>query len=312
MRTHALTFDIEDYFQVHAYHHAISPSQWESYPSTIQDNVYRILDILDRYEVRTTFFVLGWVADRHAHLIRESHKRGHEIACHGYHHQAIFLNGPRHFRDDVIRAKKNLEDIIGERVLGYRAPTYSITSGTLWALNILAEAGFVYDSSIFPIYHDYYGIPQAQKRPFFLYLGGQDLMRQIMGTEAPKPYSPEEHGTAGIVEFPLTILHLCRVNLPVAGGGYFRFYPYFFTRWALKRVEKENRPFIFYLHPWEISPKLPRVRGVALRSRLRTNINLTSTRKKLERLLKDFRFLPVKDVLGQEGLAFWETDTDTR
>ncbi len=299
--THALTFDVEDYFHVHAYHDVIAASAWKGLPETVAGNLHRLLDLLDIHGMKATFFFLGWVADRHPELVRETAARGHELASHGFQHQAIYLHDRDYFRADIQRAKRILEDIGGQRVYGYRAPTYSIIPETLWALDILAEAGFTYDSSIYPVHHDLYGIPKAQRKPFFISLDGQSVWNQIVPDGRQLRIQDQGGHGRGIVEFPLTTLRVGRINLPLAGGGYFRLFPYPFTRWALKRVEREERPFIFYLHPWEISRSLPYRPKASLKSQIRTNLNLRYTEGKLRRLLTDFSFGPVRNVLQNQG-----------
>ena len=306
LRANALSVDVEDYFHVHAYQNVLDATSWETLPSTLENNLKRLLDILDSQNVRATFFVLGWVAKRYPSLIKETSDRGHEIGCHGYMHRAIYLNDRKHFRNDIGRAKQELEDITGKRVLGYRAPTYSIIQKTLWALEILAETGFVYDTSIFPVRHDLYGIPGAHQQPYFLNLNGSELQDQIFHGGDSLSSSAVAGDMQGIVEFPISVLHLGRFSLPFCGGGYFRLWPYPLTRWALKRIERDNGLFMFYLHPWELSPSLPSVPKASWKSRFRTNVNLHTTERKLKQLLEDFRFQPVNEVLQQKGLAFWE------
>jgi len=306
IRSHALSIDVEDYFHVHAYSTTIKQEHWTDYPGTLERQLPKLLDILDEHKTKATFFVLGWVAEHCPSLVRECRTRGHELASHGYAHQAVYLNDKAHFRGDVTRGKAVLEDILGEPVLGYRAPSYSIVRSTLWALPILRELGFVYDSSIFPIHHDYYGIPGARKTPFLLKLADNDLLDQITGRGSALPHAQDGTISDYMVEFPISTLHIGRLNPPVSGGGYFRFWPYVFTRYALKKIEREGAPFIFYLHPWELCGSLPKIRGAPRRSRIRTCLNTKGTEQKLKKLLKDFRFLPVKEVIRNLGLAFWE------
>ncbi|MBI4774030.1 MAG: DUF3473 domain-containing protein [Deltaproteobacteria bacterium] len=306
IQSHALSIDVEDYFHVHAFSAVIKEEHWSHYRGTLQRQIPTLLDILDEFETKATFFVLGWVAEHYPALVRECRVRGHELASHGHAHQAIYLNGEEHFRADVTRGKTILEDLLGEPVLGYRAPGYSIVRSTLWALPLLRELGFVYDSSIFPIHHDYYGIPGARKTPFILKPANSDLLDQITGRSSPVPHAREGHPSDYLVEFPIATLPIGRLNLPVSGGGYFRFWPYAFTRYALKKIERNVGPFVFYLHPWELCASLPNVRGAPPRSRIRTRLNTKGTEQKFRRLLQDFRFLPVKEVIRNLGLAFWE------
>ena len=292
---------------MHAYSTVVRKEHWSHYTGTLERQLPLLLDVLDEHKVKATFFVLGWVAKRYPALIRECQRRGHELASHGYAHQAIYLNGVEHFRPDVKRGEEILEDILGAPVLGYRAPTYSITRSTLWALTVLKELGFVYDSSIFPIHHDYYSIPGARSSTFVLKLGNSNVLDQIMGRTLPVSPVQGADSSEYLAEFPITTLHLGRLNLPLSGGGYFRFWPYAFTRLALKKIERNGSPFIFYLHPWELCKSLPRIRGAPHKSRFRTSLNTRSTEKQFRRLLKDFRFLPVREVIRKSGLAFWES-----
>lgn len=262
-----LTVDVEDYYQVSAFEACVCREAWGQYESRVERNTYRVLDILDRYHSKATFFVLGWVSERHPSLTREIDRRGHEIASHGYAHQRIYTQTPAQFREETRRSKKLLEDLIGQPVSGYRAASYSITAKSLWAIDILIEEGFLYDSSIFPIWHDRYGIPDAQR--FFHILAG-------------------EAGT--INEYPLSTVRIGGINVPVGGGGYLRLFPYAFNKWAIKRLNKiEQQPAIVYLHPWELDPQQPRLAGKWL-SRFRHYVNLHKTERILESLLEEFRF----------------------
>lgn len=274
---HALTIDLEEYFQVHALSDVVSVDSWDSFPSDADYNTKKILDVLEKAGVSATFFCLGWIAERNNGLIRSIHERGHEIACHGYMHQLITAQTPESFRDDVSRAKSVLESCIGHEVIGYRAPTYSITGKTLWALDILEELNFRYDSSIFPIYHDNYGIPDAPRFP-----------HRIPGRS--------------LAEFPISTMKLGRINLPISGGGYFRLLPYFFTRSALKLLGKGSNPFVFYIHPWEINSRTPRLAGISALSRFRTYVGISGAYVKFCNLIKDFEFTTVRDVLCGQGL----------
>ncbi len=274
---HALSIDLEEFFQIHALSDVIKPESWGAYPASVEQNTLKLLDLLESSSVRATFFCLGWVAQHHGDLIRRIHANGHEIACHGYSHQVIYNQDPQTFRDDVGRAKKVLEDITGEEVIGYRAPTYSITRETFWALDILQELGFRYDSSIFPIYHDNYGIPDAPRLPHRL------------------------PGTA-LAEFPISTLRIGKCNLPVSGGGYFRLFPYWLTRCALGVLERRKEPFIFYIHPWEINPDTPRIAGMTALSRFRTYIGISHAYARFSRLISDFTFTTVRQVLEDRDL----------
>lgn len=268
----ALSIDLEEYFQIHALTGLIQPDMWPDFPSSIEDNTVKILDLLEKFRIRTTFFCLGWIAEHHQGLIRRIHRQGHEIACHGFAHQVIYQQDKVMFRDDVSRAKDILEDIIGEPVIGYRAPTYSITDNTLWALSILEDLGFRYDSSIFPIYHDNYGMPHTPRFPYQL---------------------PD----STLVEFPLSTLKLGPINIPISGGGYFRLLPYFITKIALKALMHSNNRFVFYIHPWELNPDTPRVAGMDVRSRFRTYVGIGTSFQRFTALIQDFSFAPIRDVL---------------
>ena len=271
----AMTVDLEDYFHVGAFSQEIDPTTWDRFPSRIERNTHRLLDLFNEQNVQATFFVLGWVSERFPELVRSIAERGHEIACHGYSHQFVYRQTPAVFREETVRAKACLEDQVQRPVLGYRAASYSITKRSLWAIDILAELGFSYDSSIFPIYHDLYGIPDSPRSPYYL--------------TTPAGCS--------IVEFPLSTMAIFGQRLPVAGGGYFRLYPYRLTRAALAQINRaEERPFIFYLHPWEIDPEQPRIRAGML-STFRHYMNLHRCEERLNRLLQDFNFAPVADVL---------------
>jgi len=277
----ALTFDVEEYFHAESLAAVVRPADWSQLPSRVADSTRLVLDVLDAHRVTATFFVLGWVAHRQPRLVREIPARGHELACHGFAHRLLYAMDPTGFRADVRQAKRVIEDAAGVAVVGYRAPTFSVVRETLWSLEILAEEGFRYDSSIFPIHHDRYGIPDAPRFPHRV---------------------PLSTGRA-MVEFPITTLSVAGQRLPFSGGGYFRLVPYPAIRAALRRVNAAERmPAMVYLHPWELDPGQPRlpVRGL---SRFRHYVNLRRTLRKLERLLEDFAFAPVNRVLREAGFA---------
>lgn len=283
--TNAMSVDVEDYFHVAALAGSIDRSRWDEMEYRAEASTRRLLDLFDEFNLKSTFFVLGWVAQRSPQLIREIHRRGHEVASHGMSHKLVYNQTPAEFARETYDSKSLLEDLIGEPVLGYRASTYSITKRSLWALDILKEAGFAYDSSIFPILHDAYGIPDAQPVPGLV--------------TTPKG--------AQIVEFPMSTAPLLGVRLPVSGGGYFRLLPYSLTRAGLRKLnEKLQRPFIFYLHPWEIDPQQPRVRTKLL-SKLRHYTNLDKCEGRLRRLIGEFRFAPVREVLRSQQLLAMES-----
>jgi len=273
---HALTVDVEDYFQVSAFANQIDIKDWPNWPLRVEQNTHTLLELFERKDVKATFFVLGWVAERCPELIRAIHKAGHEVASHGMTHQLVYNQKPETFREETLRSKQLIEDIIGEAVYGYRAASYSITPHSLWALETLIDAGFTYDSSIFPVHHDRYGMPGA---PLNI-------------------HTAQTTNGKSLTEFPLTSAKFFNGRLPVAGGGYFRIYPYFFSKLMLKRAAAEiKQPFIFYLHPWEIDPEQPRVPNSSALSRFRHYTNLSRCLPRLENLIGDFDFTTVKNVI---------------
>jgi polysaccharide deacetylase family protein (PEP-CTERM system associated) len=276
----ALTVDVEDYFHVSAFSECIEQKDWDSYPLRVEKNTRRLLDLFDQHGVKATFFVLGWVAERIPGLVMEIAARGHEVACHGYSHQLVYNQNPGVFREETLRSKSLLEEIIQAPVRGYRAASYSITEQSRWALDILAEAGFDYDSSIFPVYHDRYGIPDADAYPHLL--------------ETPKGHQ--------LVEFPLSTARIFNYRLPVAGGGYFRLYPYTITKAGLNQINRRQKPFIFYLHPWEIDPEQPKI-SASWKSRFRHYVNLGKCEMRLRKLMSDFQFTTTWNVLESLDLV---------
>ena len=263
--TNALSIDVEDYFQVSAFAESIGRSTWDSLPCRVERNVDRLLAILRDHGARATFFTLGWVAHRYPELGRRIDAAGHEVASHGYAHHRATDQAPHEFYEDIVRAKKLLEDLVGHPVHGYRAPSFSISYGNLWAFDCIARAGYRYSSSVYPVRHDHYGMPDAPR-----------FAHRLLN---------------GLVEVPLSTTQVVGVNLPAAGGGYFRLAPYSVSRWAIERVNRiDGRSAIFYMHPWEIDPGQPRVGGAPLRSRLRHYLNLGKTEPRLARLLDDFRW----------------------
>jgi polysaccharide deacetylase family protein (PEP-CTERM system associated) len=288
----ALTFDIEEYFHAEAFSGLLRPEEWPGLESRVVDTTERLLDILDYADARATFFILGWVAERYPGLVKDIAGRGHEIACHGYGHQMIQKQTRQDFAKDVQRAKTAIEDAAGAAVVGFRAPTFSVMRNTLWSLEVLWEAGFLYDSSIFPILHDRYGISDAPRFPHRIAItNGHSTTTKKDGA-----------GTNSIAEFPLSTISVLGRRLPIAGGGYFRLLPYLATRRAIRHLNtREQQPAIVYLHPWELDMHQPRVRA-GLLTRFRHSVNIAGTEAKLRRLLKDFRFAPVRDVLEQVGI----------
>lgn len=265
--TNVMSVDVEDYFQVGAFEHTIDRADWPRWPCRVAANVERILALFDRHGVTATFFTLGWVAERYPDTVRAIVAHGHELASHGYGHHRVTQLSAADFRADVTRAKGILEDIAGVAVLGYRAPSFSIGQDNLWALEVLARTGHRYSSSIYPIAHDHYGMPDA---PRFA-------------------YRPER--CPELLELPPTTVKWQGRNLPAAGGGYFRLMPYRLSRWLVGRVNRhDRRPAMFYFHPWEIDPHQPRIPNAPIRSRFRHYVNLSRMEAKLERLCADFNW----------------------
>jgi polysaccharide deacetylase family protein (PEP-CTERM system associated) len=269
----AISFDIEEHFQVAAFDCAARRRHWNTQESRVERNTQTILDVLDQRGIKATMFVLGWVAERNKTLVRRIVDGGHELASHGYGHELITVQNPQVFREDVSRAKKILEDIGGKPVLGYRAPTFSITKETEWALPILVEEGYRYDSSIVPIVHDYYGIPGANPTIH--------ILKTVSGP---------------IIEVPPSTCDFAGFKIPIAGGGYFRLFPYSLLKKLLRRVEAQGQPLIMYLHPWELDPGQPRMRGSFL-SKFRHYLNLDKVHGRLIQLLQDFSFGPIQALL---------------
>jgi polysaccharide deacetylase family protein (PEP-CTERM system associated) len=266
----AMTIDVEDYFHVSAFAQVVDRSSWPNMESRVERNTNCLLDLFDEHQVRMTFFVLGWVAERYPELIKSLHRRGHEVACHGLTHELVYKQTPELFRSETQRSKSLLENLTGAPVRGYRAASYSITARSIWALDILVELGFEYDSSIFPIHHDLYGMPGAPRHPHAVAQGK-------------------------LLEIPLTTVQLAGQRLPCAGGGYFRLLPYSLFRWSLRRVNAEGMPAVFYMHPWEIDPGQPRIEA-PLKSRFRHYTNLHRTESRLSKLLKEFRWGRMDEV----------------
>lgn len=266
---HAMTVDVEDYFHVAAFNKVISPDQWDNWPSRVEANTHRLLALFAEHGIKITFFVLGWVANKHPTLVQAISDAGHEIASHGFSHQLIYRQTQDVFREETAKSKQILEDIIGQPVLGYRAASYSITRKSLWALEVLTDLGFTWDSSIFPTRHDNYGIPGSPEEPYTICTpnGGR------------------------LIEFPLTTAKVLGQSVPAAGGGYFRQYPYALSRWLFSRASLQGKKSqIFYLHPWEIDPEQPRVPNASWFSNFRHYTNLGRCLPRLEQLLKDFPF----------------------
>lgn len=271
--TNAMTVDVEDYFQVSAFEPHISKQQWDGLPHRVAANTNRILDLFAAHGVKATFFTLGWVAERYPELIKRIVAEGHELACHGYQHIRVTEQTPEQFRADVIKSKTILEDIGGTAVIGYRAASYSINTSNLWALDILQQLDFAYSSSIYPVQHDLYGIPDA---PRFMYqpIAGQDFK-----------------------EIPISTLRLGNKNRPCGGGGFFRLYPYAISKLAFQHLnQREQQACIFYCHPWEIDPQQPRQTGLSLKTRFRHYLNLNKMEQRITHLLNDFAWDTMANV----------------
>ncbi len=267
VKTNAMTVDVEDYFQVSAFEPYIAKREWENLPHRVQQNTHQVLDVFANNNIKATFFTLGWVAERYPDLVKRIVKEGHELACHGYEHIRVTEQTPEQFRDDVSKTKKLLEDMGGVEVKGYRAASYSINTSNLWALDVLQEEGFKYSSSIYPVKHDLYGIPDA---PRFMY---------------------EPVANSRFKEIPITTVRFGDKNMPCGGGGFFRFYPYAFSKWAFNRVNnKEKQSGIFYFHPWEIDPEQPRQQGLSLKAKTRHYLNLHKMERRIKLLLTDFNW----------------------
>jgi polysaccharide deacetylase family protein (PEP-CTERM system associated) len=285
----ALTIDVEDYFQVAALAEAVKSEDWHSMEYRVEANTNRLLELFEKHDTKATFFTLGWVAEKSPGLVRSIQQAGHEVASHGYSHQLIYNQTPEIFREETRRSKAILEDITGEAITGYRAASYSVTNQSRWALDILAEEGFTWDSSIFPIRHDRYGMPGTPRWPHTL--------------TTDKGYK--------LAEFPLSTLKLPGYTLPIAGGGYFRLFPYWFSRWGLGSINRQGKPFVFYLHPWEVDPDQPRL-DVKWFSRFRHYNNLDVCEQRLAKLLNHFSFTTMSNVLRSQGVLDPETTQPAR
>ncbi len=273
----AMTVDVEDYFQVSAFENHIRREDWSRKDCRVERNMERILSLFSETGTKGTFFVLGWVAERYPQMVNRLVDEGHELASHGWSHVRVFEQNPREFREDVIRTKHLLENLSGKQVRGYRAASYSIGADNLWALDILQEAGHQYSSSIYPIRHDLYGMPEAPRFPF-------------------------HPGGDGFLEVPVTTVEVMGRNYPCGGGGYFRLFPYRLFRWALRRVNRaDNQACVFYFHPWEIDPDQPRQTGIGLKTRVRHYLNLGKMEPRLRRLMRDFKWARMDEVFLNKG-----------
>lgn len=268
-----LTIDVEDYYQVSAFEDLIKRNDWTNYESRVVKNTRIILDLLEKYDTKATFFVVGWLAEKHPELVQMIFSCGHEVACHSYLHRLVYNLNPEEFYDDTKTAKDILEQITGKAIAGYRAPSYSIDNNSLWAFDILRELGFTYDSSIFPISHDRYGNIDS---PRFMY--------KMKDTD--------------LIEFPISTALVGGMKIPVSGGGYFRFFPYSITEKLLSRINsKEKQSFVFYVHPWEFDPDQPTIHGAKKLSKFRHYLNLHKTEGRFENLLKTFRFTTLNSAI---------------
>ncbi|WP_210399009.1 XrtA system polysaccharide deacetylase [Steroidobacter denitrificans] len=274
-----MSVDVEDYFHVAALSRVIRREDWSSMEYRAESSTRCLLELFAECDIKATFFILGWVAKRSPDLIRAIHGAGHEVACHGMSHELVYRQTPEVFAAETRESKDLLEQILGVKIQGYRAASWSITRQSLWALDIIHDLGFEYDSSIFPIRHDVYGIPDAPRRP--------ELIRTPAGKQ--------------LVEFPPSTARILGTSLPVAGGGYFRLLPYWLTRWGLRQVNRDNGAFMFYLHPWEVDPAQPRIEASWF-SRFRHYTNLHRTEDRLRQLIGQFPFTTVRNVLADTGL----------
>ena len=270
---HCISVDVEDYFQVAAFRNSVAVTDWETLPSRVEENTAKVLDLFEEVGVKGTFFVLGWVAQRFPTIVSRIANAGHELGCHSYSHQLIYDLGPNAFREDTLRALNAIQDACGRRVTSYRAPSFSITPRSIWAVEILLEAGFTHDSSIFPVHHDLYGFSGAPRVPFVLRCAGSEL-----------------------IEFPPSTLHFGKITVPVTGGGYLRTLPMLYQKKALRNLQNLTIPGMLYLHPWELDPEQPRI-DAPLRSRLRHYTGLSATAKRIRNLCNEFRFGRMTEVV---------------
>jgi len=270
----AMTVDVEDYFHASAFDRGVSRASWDQLESRVVPNTRRLLDIFSAHDLRATFFVLGWVADKFPSLVKDISAAGHELASHGFHHQLVYLLTPSQFREDVRRSKDTIEQIAGVPVRGYRAPSFSIVKQSLWALDVLIEEGFSYDASIFPIRHDRYGIADAPRHAHMI-----------------------QRASGSILEMPSSTARVGQTNYPIAGGGYFRLFPYAMTKWVITQVNTaDQQPVMLYIHPWEVDPEQPRL-PASMAAQLRHHVGMNTTIDKLNRVIDDFAFGPVRDVI---------------
>lgn len=273
----ALTVDVEDFFQVSAYEKIVRYEDWGNYGNRVINSTGKILDLLKSKGIRATFFIVGWTAERFPELVEQIFSAGHEIGVHSYRHRLIYNLTPDEFREDIVKCRNILESITGKRPVCFRAPSFSITQKSLWALNILVDEGFEYDSSIYPIYHDRYGIPNSNPEI-------HELMQP----------------TGSIWEFPPAVYRVLGYNFPVSGGGYFRLYPYWLSRYFLRKINQRlKRPFVIYVHPWEFDPEQPVIPGLSVVSKFRHHVGIKKNLSKLDRLTSDFQFGALSETINQ-------------
>lgn len=288
--TNQLSIDVEDYFQVSAFEAVSRPESWDARPLRVERNTDRILALLAERNIIATFFILGWVAERCPDLVRRIAAAGHEVASHGYRHQRVNTLSRSEFREDIRVSKVLLEKLSGQPVRGYRAPSYSISAATPWAFDELLDAGYTYDSSIFPVAHDLYGIRDWPRYPGYAVKTADGNWQAAAQPTVGQP---------SLLEVPISTLHLAGRNLPIAGGGYFRLFPYALTRWGLQRINRqEQQSFLFYLHPWELDPAQPKMAGAKWKSNFRHYLNLDKTEARFKRLLSDFDFTSISAGLA--------------
>jgi polysaccharide deacetylase family protein (PEP-CTERM system associated) len=286
---HLMTVDVEDYFQVEAFAEIVPRDSWDFWPCRVVESTRAVLDLFDRHETKATFFFLGWIAKKFPALVREVQGRGHELACHSFWHRRIYSLTPEEFRRDTQQAKDVIEQASGAQVIGYRAPSWTITNKSMWALDLLAEMGFLYDSSIYPIRHDIYGVPGAHRLPHTLSCGNGKSLR----------------------EFPPTTVRIAGVTLPAAGGGYLRVLPFRYNEFAFRQmITKHQRPVVVYFHPWEFDPDQPRIRA-KLRSTFRHYTNLGKMQGRVGKLLEQYSFGTFRSVLEQNGALKNSSTTDS-
>ena len=276
-QVNAMSVDVEDYFQVSAFEHSISRRDWDNLEHRIAPNLERVLQIFSERNIKATFFMLSWIAERYPTIVSDIVGQGHELASHGHWHERVTDLTRKTFRQDIVRAKSTLEDISGSAVRGYRAPSFSICESNIWALDVLVDAGYDYSSSIYPLKHDHYGFPGAPRFTF-------------------------RDTRTGLIEIPITTIKFMDKMMPAGGGGFFRFYPYAVSRWIIKRINRiDGQSAVFYFHPWELDPEQPRQGNISAKTRFRHYLNLDKTEARLRRLVNDFEWGRMDKVFVVEG-----------